>query len=270
MTGILLRRLSLALVPVAGVLALGQPLAGSATAPSSGPTVSTNALVDLDHNLKFPQNKQNEPAITRDPVTGALVAGANDELDNPLCHDPTAPLSSPCPFATGEQISGYYVSTNNGASWTGGYLPGYDNAGIRRASGGDPSLDAGPSLCSDQKTFAYRCGVTIYYANLADPINPDQHFSEAMAVSRTHDDGKTWLAPSLVNALDKTSDFDDHEWIAVDRVAGSPRFGRVYLFVAIYCGECAGNGNVKLMVVHSDDEGVSWSSPVQVSAANNN
>ena len=245
------------------------PLAGDAGSRHR-PSVSANSLVDLDHNRAFPQNKQNEPAITRDPLTGVLVAGANDELDNPLCHDTTAALASPCPFATGEQISAFYVSSDNGAKWSGGYLPGYDNAGIRRASGGDPSLDAGPSRCPDQRTFAYSCGVTIYYANLADPINPDQHFSEAMAVSRTHDDGTTWLAPSLVNALDKTSDFDDHEWLAVDKTAGSPHFGRVYVFVAIFCGECAGNGNVKLTVVHSDDEGVSWSPPVQVSAANSN
>ncbi len=264
-----LRRLSLALLPFAGVLAMMPPLAGDAGS-RQGPSVSANSLVDLDHNRAFPQNKQNEPAITRDPLTGVLVAGANDELDNPLCHDTTAALASPCPFATGEQISAFYVSSDSGARWRGGYLPGYDNAGIRRASGGDPSLDAGPSRCPDQRTFAYSCGVTIYYANLADPINPDQHFSEAMAVSRTHDDGTTWLAPSLVNALDKTSDFDDHEWLAVDKTAGSPHFGRVYVFVAIFCGECAGNGNVKLTVVHSDDEGVSWSPPVQVSAANSN
>jgi len=254
---------------LAGAALLALALAATASA-ARGPSVVANVNVDLDHGLAFPQNKQNEPAITRDPLTGVLVAGANDELDNPLCHDTTAALASPCPFATGEQISAFYVSSDSGANWSGGYLPGYDNAGIRRASGGDPSLDAGPSRCPDQRTFAYSCGVTIYYANLADPINPDQHFSEAMAVSRTHDDGTTWLAPSLVNALDKTSDFDDHEWLAVDKTAGSPHFGRVYVFVAIFCGECAGNGNVKLTVVHSDDEGVSWSPPVQVSAANSN
>jgi len=243
-----LRRLSLMLLPIAGGLALIQPVAGTATAPSRGPSVSEN-LVDLDHGLPFPQNKQNETSITRNPLTGVLVAGANDELDNPLCHDVTAPLTSPCPFVKKEQISGYYVSKNNGQSWTGGYLPGYDSAGIGRASGGDPSLDYGPGQCTDH-SFSYQCGVTIYYATLADPISPDQHFSEATAVSRTHDDGKTWLKPALVNSLDKTSDFDDHEWIAVDKVDISPYFGRVYLFIAIYCGECSGNSNVKLMVVH--------------------
>jgi hypothetical protein len=258
------------LLPVAGALAMLQPVAGGASAPSGVPAVRGNNLVDLDHDLAFPQNKQNEPAITRDPVTGVLIAGANDELSQPPCRGTTAPLSSPCPFAPGAPTSAFYVSSNNGATWTGGYLPGYDNAGIRRGSGGDPSLDAGPRLCPDGHTFAYSCGVTIYYANLADPINADQHFSEALAVSRTYNDGAHWETPTLVNSLDKTSDFDDHESLAVDKVAGSPYFGRVYVFVAIYCGECSGNGNVKLMVVHSDDGGSSWSAPVQVSAANNN
>ncbi len=256
------------MLPVAAALALVQPAVGTAAPPVAGPSVSGNTLVDLDHGNPFPQNKQNETSITRDPFTGVLVAGANDELDNPLCSGTTAPLSSPCPFGHGEQVSGYYVSKDNGGSWSGGYLPGYDNSGIGRASGGDPSLDYGPQFCNGG--FSYVCGVTIYYANLADPINPDQHFSEATAVSRSHDDGASWLTPSLVNALNKTSDFDDHEWLAVDKVAGSPHFGRVYVFIAIFCGECSGNGNVKLMVVHSDDEAQTWSSPVQVSAGNSN
>src|SRR5256714_12208297 len=101
----------------------------------NSPSVTGNFLVDQDHGLAFSQNKQNEPAITRDPLTGVLIAGANDEIDQPLCAGTSAPLSSPCPFKQGRQTSGFYVSSNNEASWTGGYLPGYDNAGIRRASG---------------------------------------------------------------------------------------------------------------------------------------
>lgn len=263
-----LRRLSLLLVPLSAGLVLLQPLTGSAGNGPSGPVVVSNSLVDLDHGLRFPQNKQNENAITRDPYTGVLIAGANDELDNPLCRGTGVPLASPCPFATGEQVSGYYVSKDNGLTWTGGYLPGYDTT-VPRASGGDPSLDYGPKQCAGGG-FAYACGVNIYYANLADPINPDEHFSEATAVSVSHDDGASWANPTLVNDLNKTSSFDDHEWIATDKTAGSPYFGRVYVFVAIFCASCSGNGNVKLMVVHSDDQGQTWSAPVQVSAGNNN
>ena len=267
MAAISLRRLSLALLPVAAGLALVQPVAGGASPRSAGPSVSSNSLVDLDHNRPFSQNKQNEPAITRDPFSGVLIAGANDEIGQPLCSGTSTPLASPCPFKSGVPTSAYYRSIDGGASWSGGYLPGYDNTGVGRGSGGDPSLDYGPRLCANGRTFSFTCGVTIYYANLADPINADQHLSEATAVSRSHDDGASWLTPTLVQAVNKTSDFDDHEWIAVDKTPGSPHFGRAYVFIAIFCGECSGNGNVKLVVTHSDDEGATWSSAVQVSTA---
>src|SRR5690348_10427321 len=98
----------------ASVLLAGLALTASASA--AGPSVSGNFLVDLDHGLEFSQNKQNEPAITRDPVSGALIAGANDELSQPLCPGTTAPLGSPCPFAPGAPTSAYYFSTDNGTS----------------------------------------------------------------------------------------------------------------------------------------------------------
>src|SRR2546422_11661070 len=85
--------------------------AGARAAPQA-PRVVGNTLVDQDHNLPFPQNKQNEPAITRDPVSGVLIAGANDEIGQPLCRGATAPLTSPCPFAPGVPTSAYYRSTD--------------------------------------------------------------------------------------------------------------------------------------------------------------
>ena len=265
MTGTLLRRLSLALVPVAGVLALGQPLAGSATAPSSGPTVSTNALLDLDHNLKFPQNKQNEPAITRDPLTGVLVAGANDEIGQPLCRGTSTPLSSPCPFKPGVPTSAYYRSVDGGQTWSGGYLPGFDTIG--KTAGGDPSLDYGPRQCSPG-SFSYACGSVIYYASLADPF-PEKG-GELGTVSRSEDSGSSWAPPVVATSTAQPGRFVDHEWVAVDHTTGGSHFGRVYLNWALYCNNCAGNGNVKLYVAYSDDEAQTWSKAVQVSSTNNN
>src|SRR5947208_5112985 len=115
----------------------GQSLAARVPA-TAGPTVASNDLVDLDHDLAFPKNKQNEPAITRDPLTSVLIVGANDELAQPHCSGTTTPLASPCPFEPGAPISAYYVSRDNGHTWSGGYLPGFKTIG--RASGGDPSL----------------------------------------------------------------------------------------------------------------------------------
>src|SRR5215468_5425006 len=101
-------------------------MVGFTTGAAADPVVGANVEVDLDHGLAFPQNKQNEPAITRDPLTGVLVAGANDEIGQPLCSGTTTPLASPCPFAPGAPTSAFYRSTDNGTTWTGGYLPGFD------------------------------------------------------------------------------------------------------------------------------------------------
>jgi hypothetical protein len=236
------------------VLALGF---GAARAHAA--SVAANVLVDQDHNLQFSDNKQNEPAITRDPFTGALIAGANDEIDEALCPGTATPLASPCPFTPGVGVNGVYRSIDGGLTWTGGTLPGTSSY----VGGGDPSLDYGPALCNG--SFSWACGTTIYYASLGDPF--PEFGGEQVLVYRSHDDGATWSTPATA-ATDKTSNFADHEWIAVDR---SPaHFGRAYVFWAQFCNTCSGNGNVKLFIAHSDDEGQTWSAPLQVSAGNNN
>jgi hypothetical protein len=244
------------------VLAVGLGLTfGIARAQASGPSVAGNVLVDQDHNLKFSDNKQNEPAITRDPFTGVLIAGANDEIQEPLCSGTTRPLASPCPFDPSVSVNGFYRSTDNGQTWTGGILPNPPG----RNGGGDPSLDYGPRRCADG-TFDWACGTVVYYGSLGDPF--PEFGGEQVLVYRSHDDGATWSQGVEATSTDKKSNFDDHEWIAVDR---SPaHFGRLYLFWAVFCNVCAGNGNVKLYVAHSDDEGQTFSPAVKISAANNN
>lgn len=236
-----------------------------AGAAQAAPRVTGAKVVDFDQGLQFPRNKQNEPSITRDPLTGALVAGANDEYSLSLCAGTTAALTSPCPFTPGAPISAYYRSLDNGKSWSGGYLPGFSTIG--RLSGGDPSLETGPARCAGG-TFSWGCGSVVYYASLADPY--PEFGGEQVTVSRSYDDGANWSAPVAATSTDNKSDFDDHEWIAVDRGAGSPWFGSLYVFWADYCNTCAGNGRVKLYTAASRDEGRTWSKAVQVSGASFN
>src|SRR3989442_1193518 len=202
------RLLSVCVLPIAIAVGLVQPVtAGFAT--STSPSVSGNNLVDQDQSLSFSSNKQNETSITRDPVTGVLVAGANDEIQEGPCPGTTIPGASPCPFVRNVGVSGYYRSAD-GKKWMGGILPGT----LGRSSGGDPSLDNGPAQCADRH-FSYSCGTVIYYANLEDPVNLDLHFSEAMGVARSFNDGMTWQTPIEVSSVSKAN-FDDHEWLAGD------------------------------------------------------
>ena len=255
------------LAAVVSLLGLAAVPVTAAPAAATGPSVSSNVLVDLDHGLAFPQNKQNEPSITRDPVTGVLIAGANDEIGQPLCPGTSTPLASPCPFAPGVPTSAYYYSTDNGKTWTGGYLPGFSTLSPPRTSGGDPSLSYGPRRCANG-AFSFSCGVVTYYGSLADPVS--EFAGEQITVSRSYDDGHTWANPVYATNTDNKSNFDDHDWIAVDNSPASPHFGRVYVFWAVFCNKCSGNGNVKLDMTHSDDEGRTWTAAVQVSAVANN
>ena len=239
-------------------------LAAVPVGATTGPSVGANNLVDLDHGLQFSQNKQNEPSITRDPSTGVLVAGANDDIGQPRCTTPATPLTSPCPFAPGVPTSAFYRSTDGGTSWSGGYLPGFDTIG--RTAGGDPSLDVGPKRCKGG--FSWSCGVEVYYASLADPFA--ERGGEAVTVSRSGDDARGWANPTVVDATVSNGQFDDHEWVSVDKGASSSHFGRVYLTWAQFCNSCSGNGNVKIFVAHSDDQATTWSKALQVSAANTN
>src|SRR6266702_1627106 len=234
-------------------------------AAQAAPLTTGNFLVDQDHNLQFSQNKQNEPAITRDPLTGVLIAGAHDEIEQPLCPGTTTPLASPCPFAPGVPTSAYYRSIDNGKTWSGAFLPGLVTIG--RVSGGVPSLDYGPWLFPNGGV-RFSCVTSMYFAILAVPF-PD-FGGEQVTVSRSYDDALTWANPVEATTTDNKSNFDDHEWVAVDHISGSTHFGRVYVNWAVFCNTCSGNGNVKLYVAHSDDEGRTWSKAVQVSAANNN
>src|SRR5260370_93870 len=112
-------------------------IATAPPAPAYHDTVASTTTLSLAHSLAFASNKQNEPAVTRDPLTGVLVAGANDEIGQPPCTGTTTPLASPCPFKPGVNTSAFYRSTDNGMTWSGGYLPRFGT--LRPTSRGDPS-----------------------------------------------------------------------------------------------------------------------------------
>src|SRR5258708_115292 len=143
--------------------------------PAQAATLNFNSQANLVQASPFPQNKQNEPSIAQNPTNRMqLIAGSNDEIDEPPCHGGTTPG---CPFTFGVGGSGVYVSNDGGATWKQFSAPAggdntisYNGTNIHTLPGfGKLSRDLGiPGLASDgDPAIAFsRVGIA-YYASLA-------------------------------------------------------------------------------------------------------
>jgi hypothetical protein len=266
---------------------------------SAGAQASSSFIFDRQVNMpapppppgtvdNFPQNKQNEPSITRDPRNGALIAGSNDEIDEPLCTGMgTTASPGSCPFAPNVGVSGDYFSLDNGMTWqqpafteaakgTGTCegrvihtLPGYCNQGLE--SFGDPILAVGPAPGSNG-AFSFSNGSTVYYGNLAFPAGAAV---PVLAVSRSNDDGAHWRDPVVASTTDNPVDFNDKDFVWADANPNSSFFGNVYASWTLFVGAGRfGRSNTfepePIVFARSTDGGQTWSRPIHLSDAANN
>jgi hypothetical protein len=145
-------------------------VAGAGSAQAA--TVDFVRQTNLVQPTPFPQNKQNEPAIAQNPTNALnLVAGSNDEIDEPAC------TASGCPFVTNVGLSGVYMSDNGGASWhqfsapAGGDNTASFNGGKIHTLPGFAKLAGAlgvPGLASDgDPALAFSSDGVVYYGNLA-------------------------------------------------------------------------------------------------------
>jgi len=236
----------------------------------------------------FPKNKQNEPAIALDPRTGTLIAGAGDEIDEPLCHTTSTGTGS-CPFTPNVGISGAYRSTNGGASWTQPSftesakgvgscqgrmihtLPGYCEQNLE--SFADSELSVGPAMGADGK-FSWTNGSVTYYGNLA--FAASGLGVPAMVVSRSGDDGASWSAPVIVSSSsDNPVEFNDKDYVWADANKNSPFFGNVYASWTLFIGagrfgKSATFEPEPIVFARSTDGGQTWSHIMRLSQSANN
>jgi hypothetical protein len=253
----------------------------------------------------FSQNKQNEPAVAIDANhPTVVVAGSNDEIDEEACN---AGTDNTCPFTPGVGVSGFYVSTDSGKSWTQpmytgftarhclgvvgdtdpncvgaagaiGTIPWYYENGL--VSDGDPALAFGPKPMNG--SFSWDNGSRLYYANLTSNFPGSKAFNgfEAIGVSRTDHvavaaaggaAGKAaWMPPVLVSHQSSTT-FSDKEQVWADNASSSPFFGNVYICWASFLGqELSPNAApAPLLVAVSSDGGSTWKQHLVSPAANN-
>ena len=191
------------------------------------------------------ETAQNETTIAANPGNpDDLVAGANDYR----LYEPSENRY--------DASGGFYQSSDGGASWSAGFLPGLVRANATAPgpyeSAGDPSVAAGPAG-------------TFWYANLAfnrtDAAN-------SVAASRSTDGGKTWSTTYVfqTSAAEGVFLFNDKDWIAAD--PNNPDVAYV-TWTQFHMSNIRGTTtSFPLVISKTVDGGATWSAPVQVSRFN--
>jgi hypothetical protein len=251
----------------------------------------------------FGGTSANEPAVAIDPIhPNLIVAGANDNIDQPLCNSGD---DHDCFYSARAGTSGIYFSTNAGLSWsqptysgitargcTGvvgdsdpecvesvgpiGTLPNYSEIGMR--DDGDPGVAWGPRPDSHGH-FSWANGSRLYYVNLSGKqagwTGPDPFSGyEAVAVSRTDDitaaragTNSAWSQP-VISSTQGPVIFNDKPQIWADNASSSTHFGNVYACYDMYTYDAVNNtfDIPPVKVGTSRDGGVTWSQSTAIDA----
>jgi hypothetical protein len=143
-------------------------------------------------------------------------------------------------FDGGACAIGFATSTNNGASWTSGALPG-----ITKYAGG------GPNDRATDASVAYDAKHGVWLVSTLTLLEAGGVHGNSVVTSRSTDGGLTWSNPFTT----ATGGDLDKNWIVCDNTATSPFYGHCYTQ-----WDNHGAGNL-LEMSTSTDGGQTWSAP---------
>jgi hypothetical protein len=141
----------------------------------------------------------------------------------------------------GSSNIGWATSTNNGGSWSNGFLPGLTVF----------SSPAGPYDRATDAAVAFDAAHGVWLINSLGLTTTSGVLGAAVVVNRSTDGGLTWSNPVTVRAVTGNQNFDKN-WIVCDDTSTSPFYGRCYVEY-----DDNGNGNT-LHMEYSTDGGLSW------------
>jgi hypothetical protein len=143
-------------------------------------------------------------------------------------------------FDGGAAGIGFATSSNNGAGWTSGVLPG-----LTTAAGGPYDRATDPSVAYDAKHDVWMVSTLALRDTASGPSGV------AVLTSRSTTGGLTWGAPVVTAAASRRQDFDKN-WITCDNTSTSPFYGSCYTQFDDF-----GSGNA-LKMSYSRDGGLTW------------
>jgi hypothetical protein len=185
--------------------------------------------------------------ISRDPYTGTASGQYATEVEpDSFAHGNTMVSA----FQVGRYPEGgaanggWATSTNRGATWTHGFLPGITSAG------------GGPHGRVSDTAVAYDAKHGVWMIVSLTLVAPPAIRGDSIAVSRSTDGGRTWKNPVTVAIPTGSGSDFDKPWIACDNGSStSPHYGNCYVQWDDY-----GQGGL-LDMSTSSDGGLHWGAP---------
>lgn len=205
-----------------------------ATGCSSGPSMSSNQNQNQGNN--FPPATMPLTKLSTDAFTNSTSQHATEVEPGSFAFGNTIIASFQVGRIAGGGAAdiGYAISTDAGATWTNGLLPG-----LTTFQGGGTN-----SAVSDTVPI-----FDVKHAVWMISSLPISATSIQVAVNRSADGGTTWGNPVIVA---QSADLDK-DWITCDDDSSSPFYGNCYME-----WDDNGNGNLVYMSTSSDG-GVTWS-----------
>jgi hypothetical protein len=228
------------------------------TCVSSGdPSSAVDISCPEDEEVWGDYSPDNEIAIAVDPLDAAhLLAGSNDYFYR--FNNANGSRQAMVP-------TGFFTSFDGGTTWLDGQVT------MRTGNG------AGDPVPAFNAAFANEHGSMALMAQLENTAGAGGFWVVRgdISVSRSLDGGVGWEPPVTVmkgqgagigpanNAV-----FWDKEWMTVDNYESSPYFGRIYVTGTRFLNGLQGSyAESPIYLSYSDDGGVTWSDPAEISGS---